>query len=113
MGSPFPKKFLPARNPYPCFPPWTNLAGYAIKCAGRYAKEHEKAMFNKRRPAQAAAGNSIIDGVIWKQLLIFFFPILLGTFFQQLYNTADAIIKGIIPIYPATTTRALPITARM
>ena len=51
-------------------------------------------MFNKRRPAQAAAGNSIIDGVIWKQLLIFFFPILLGTFFQQLYNTADAIIVG-------------------
>ncbi len=38
--------------------------------------------------------NSIIDGVIWKQLLIFFFPILFGTFFQQLYNTADAIIVG-------------------
>ena len=51
-------------------------------------------MFNKGRPAQAAAGKSIIDGVIWKQLLIFFFPILLGTFFQQLYNTADAIIVG-------------------
>ena len=25
----------------------------------------------------------------------------------------NAIIKGILPIYPATTTRALPITARM
>ena len=36
----------------------------------------------------------IIDGVIWKQLLIFFFPILLGTAFQQLYNIADAIIVG-------------------
>lgn len=36
----------------------------------------------------------IIEGVIWKQLLIFFFPILLGTFFQQLYNTADAMIVG-------------------
>lgn len=36
----------------------------------------------------------IIEGVIWKQLLIFFFPILLGTFFQQLYNTVDAIIVG-------------------
>lgn len=34
------------------------------------------------------------EGVIWKQLLLFFFPILLGTFFQQLYNTADAIIVG-------------------
>ncbi len=33
-------------------------------------------------------------GSIWKPLLAFFFPILLGTFFQQLYNTADAIIVG-------------------
>lgn len=33
-------------------------------------------------------------GVIWKQILLFFFPILLGTFFQQLYNTADAMIVG-------------------
>lgn len=38
--------------------------------------------------------NGITEGVIWKQLLIFFFPILLGTFFQQLYNTVDAIIVG-------------------
>ncbi len=38
--------------------------------------------------------NAITEGVIWKQLLSFFFPILLGTFFQQLYNTADAIIVG-------------------
>ncbi len=38
--------------------------------------------------------NSITEGVIWKPLLAFFFPILLGTFFQQLYNTADAIIVG-------------------
>lgn len=39
-------------------------------------------------------GNGITEGVIWKQLLMFFFPILLGTFFQQLYNTTDAIIVG-------------------
>lgn len=38
--------------------------------------------------------NSIITGTIWKQILLFFFPILLGTFFQQLYNTVDAIIVG-------------------
>ena len=36
----------------------------------------------------------ITEGVIWKQLLLFFFPILLGTFFQQLYNTVDAMIVG-------------------
>jgi len=38
--------------------------------------------------------NGITEGVIWKQLLIFFFPLLFGTFFQQLYNTADAIVVG-------------------
>ena len=37
---------------------------------------------------------SITEGVIWKNMLLFFLPILLGTFFQQLYNTADAIIVG-------------------
>ena len=43
---------------------------------------------------QAAMGNSITEGVIWKQLLSFFFPILLGTFFQQFYNTIDAMVVG-------------------
>ena len=38
--------------------------------------------------------NQITEGVIWKQLLIFFFPIMLGTLFQQLYNTADAVVVG-------------------
>lgn len=39
-------------------------------------------------------GNQITEGVIWQQLLLFFFPILFGTFFQQLYNAADAMIVG-------------------
>lgn len=43
---------------------------------------------------QLPAANQITEGVIWKQLLLFFFPILFGTFFQQLYNTADAVIVG-------------------
>lgn len=38
--------------------------------------------------------NKITEGVIWQQLLLFFFPILFGTFFQQLYNAADAMIVG-------------------
>lgn len=41
-----------------------------------------------------SAVNQITDGIIWKQLLLFFFPILFGTFFQQLYNTIDAMIVG-------------------
>lgn len=42
----------------------------------------------RREPA------AITEGVIWKQLLLFFFPILIGTFFQQLYNTVDTVIVG-------------------
>ena len=38
--------------------------------------------------------NPMVEGVIWKQMLTFFFPILLGTFFQQMYNTVDALIVG-------------------
>jgi len=40
------------------------------------------------------ASEQITEGAIWKQLLRFFFPILLGTFFQQMYNTVDTIIVG-------------------
>lgn len=40
------------------------------------------------------APGSIVEGVIWQQLLLFFFPIWFGSFFQQLYNTTDAIIVG-------------------
>ncbi len=36
----------------------------------------------------------ILNGPIWQQILLFFFPIMLGTFFQQLYNTVDAIVVG-------------------
>ncbi len=37
---------------------------------------------------------SITEGTIWKTLLFFFFPILMGSFFQQMYNTVDTIIVG-------------------
>ena len=40
------------------------------------------------------ASNGITEGIIWKQILIFFFPILFGTLFLTLYNTVDAIIVG-------------------
>ncbi|MEY8492165.1 MATE family efflux transporter [Lachnospiraceae bacterium 29-91] len=45
-----------------------------------------------KRESQLA--NQITEGIIWKQLLIFFFPIVFGTFFQQLYNTIDTVIVG-------------------
>ncbi len=36
--------------------------------------------------------NNIIEGSIWKNMLKFFFALLLGAFFQQFYNTIDAVI---------------------
>ncbi len=47
----------------------------------------------EKREHRELAGR-ITKGVIWKQILLFFFPILLGSMFQQLYNTADTIIVG-------------------
>lgn len=52
-------------------------------------------MLKKNNAVKAnVAKNNITEGPIWKGLLSFFFPILLGTFFQQLYNTVDAVIVG-------------------
>ncbi|MDO4487923.1 MAG: MATE family efflux transporter [Eubacteriales bacterium] len=37
---------------------------------------------------------NLSEGVIWKRLLWFFLPIVIGTWFQQLYNAVDAVIVG-------------------
>ena len=58
-------------------------------------RESEYMAAQNRRPAvQKSSANDITEGVIWKQLLLFFFPILLGAAFQQLYNTVDAVVVG-------------------
>ena len=36
----------------------------------------------------------ILKGSIYKTILYFFFPVMLGSLFQQLYNTVDAIVVG-------------------
>lgn len=36
----------------------------------------------------------LTEGPIWKKLLAFFLPIAVGTLFQQLYNTVDAVVVG-------------------
>ena len=38
--------------------------------------------------------NPITEGVIWKQMLLFCVPIMIGTLFQQLYNAVDVIVVG-------------------
>ena len=47
-----------------------------------------------REEKEALGNRGIIEGTIWKQLLLFFFPILFGALFQQLYNTVDVVVVG-------------------
>lgn len=37
---------------------------------------------------------SMTEGVIWKQVLLFSLPLLIGNVFQQLYNTVDSYVVG-------------------
>ena len=54
--------------------------------------------------------SDITKGVIWKQLLAFFFPLWFGTFFQQLYNTVDTLVVGrFVNLY----NRRLPLISRI
>ena len=47
-------------------------------------------MFSKK----VSDKNSITEGVIWRSMLSYFGTLLLGAFFQQFYNTVDAVIVG-------------------
>ncbi|MDE8135153.1 MATE family efflux transporter, partial [Erysipelothrix rhusiopathiae] len=37
---------------------------------------------------------SMTEGVIWKEMLLFSIPLLIGNLFQQLYNTVDSFVVG-------------------
>lgn len=39
-------------------------------------------------------GVLMTEGVIWKQLIFFSIPLLIGNLFQQLYNTVDSVVVG-------------------
>jgi len=36
----------------------------------------------------------LTDGKIWKRILVFYFPLLMSSLLQQLYNAADAVVVG-------------------
>ena len=46
-------------------------------------------MLSKRKTSSI-----MTEGVIWKQLVFFAIPLLIGNLFQQLYNTVDSIVVG-------------------
>ena len=52
-----------------------------------YIAKGELKMFKQRQ-------TDMLNGVIWKEILLFFVPIMFGSIFQQLYNTADAMVVG-------------------
>ena len=54
----------------------------------------DKTDHTRTNQTKILSGNPITEGVIWRQILLYFFPLLLSSFFQQLYNTADAMIVG-------------------
>lgn len=43
---------------------------------------------------QKKRATMMTDGVIWKQLIAFAIPLLIGNLLQQLYNTVDSIVVG-------------------
>ena len=44
--------------------------------------------------SKKVTSNKIVEGSIWKGMLGYFWTLLLGAFFQQFYNTVDAVIVG-------------------
>ena len=51
-------------------------------------------MTNKVLTKENSSLNPITDGKIGKEMILFFLPLMFGTFFQLLYNTADSVIVG-------------------
>lgn len=45
-------------------------------------------------PSKSKGYNDITHGVMWKSLIFYVMPLIMGTFFQQLYNTVDAVVVG-------------------
>ena len=65
-----------------------------ILAAEVYGRMEKKMKGRNGSEGAAACENPITEGSIPVQLMLFFFPILIGSLFQQLYNMVDAVIVG-------------------
>ena len=54
----------------------------------------EKHLSKKQSPDNQSPSNLMTEGPIWRKIITFAIPLLLGNLFQQLYNTADSLIVG-------------------
>ena len=59
---------------------------------GIYMKKLIQKLHLRKRTRHKDA--DMTQGVIWKQLLEFSLPLMLGMLFQQFYNTVDTIVVG-------------------
>lgn len=57
-------------------------------------EDERKAAESSLEQKQETKGMLMTEGVIWKQILAFSLPLLVGNLFQQLYNTVDSIVVG-------------------
>lgn len=68
------------------------VAATYYKC--RMVISMSDSLLENEQPSSYSGNTGITQGVIWKQLLFFFFPMLLGSILQLMYNTIDAAIVG-------------------
>lgn len=71
---------------------WKNSFLYCISFS--YYEAYNRNLFEGHGDNMKQEKGLMIEGTIWKQLLLFSLPLLLGNLFQQLYNTVDSIIVG-------------------
>lgn len=60
----------------------------------RISERERGEVMEQKNETEVVQNQRITDGVIWKQLILFSIPIMIGTLFQQLYNMIDAIVVG-------------------
>ena len=64
-------------------------------CMAELLQEIFSGLGEKTMKGEKKSGTMLMtEGVIWKQLLLFSLPLLVGNLFQQLYNTVDSIVVG-------------------
>ena len=52
------------------------------------------AAYEKSKSVKLKSISTMTEGTIWRQILLFSIPLILGNLLQQMYNTVDSIIVG-------------------
>lgn len=52
------------------------------------------AVYEKSKSVKLKSISTMTEGTIWRQILLFSIPLILGNLLQQMYNTVDSIIVG-------------------